>query len=60
MNDEDILQFMNAFEDFQKHAAVEMFCAEGRQAASDYTQNFYEQKAAELEITVDYYIQEFV
>ena len=60
MNDEDILQFMIAFDDFQKHAAVEMLYAEGRQAAAEYAQNFYEQKAAELEVTVDYYMQEFL
>ena len=60
MNDEDILQFMNAFEDFMKHAEVEQFNHEAWVSAQQYTTDFYEQKAAELEITVDYYIQEFL
>jgi len=60
MNDEDIKQFMNAFEDFMKHAEVEEFNHEAWVSAKQYTDNFYEQKAAELEVTVDYYIQEFV
>lgn len=60
MNDEDIQQFMDAFEDFMKHAEVEQFNQEAWMVAKQYTENFYEQKAAELEVTVDYYIQEFV
>lgn len=60
MNDEDIKQFMKAFEDFKKHAEVAQFNHEAWTSAQQYTNHFYEQKAAELEITVDYYIQEFV
>jgi hypothetical protein len=60
MNDEDIQQFMNAFEDFMKHAEVEQYKHDAWTIAKQYTDNFYEQKAAELEVTVDYYIQEFV
>ena len=60
MNDEDIQQFMNAFEDFMKHASVEEQNYIRREAARKYTQSYYETKAAELEVTVDYYIQEFV
>ena len=60
MNQKDISQFMNAFEDFIKHAEVEQFNHEAWVSAQQYTQNLYEQKAAELEITVDYYIQEFI
>lgn len=51
---------MNAFEDFIEHAEVEQFNHEAWVSAQQYTNHFYEQKAAELEITVDYYIQEFV
>jgi hypothetical protein len=50
-------ELMNAFEDFMNHAQVEEL---HYQAAEDYAQMFYERKAAELEITVDYYIAEFV
>jgi hypothetical protein len=60
MNDEDITQFINAFEDFMKHYEVEEFNHEAWVCAQKYTEDLYEQKAAELEITVDYYIQEFV
>ena len=60
MNDEDIRQFMNAFEDFMKQAEVEEFNHSAWTAARQYTDHFYEQKAAELEVTVDYYMQEFL
>jgi hypothetical protein len=60
MNDEDIQQFMNAFEDFTKHAEVEKFNHDAWTSARQYTDHFYEQKAAELEITVEYYMQEFL
>ncbi len=60
MNDSDISQFINSFEDFMNHAQVEELHYQVRQAAEDYAQMFYERKAAELEITVDYYIQEFI
>ena len=60
MNEEEISQFMNAFEDFMQHSEVEQLNHEAWIVAQQYTQHFYEQKAAELEVTVDYYIQEFV
>lgn len=60
MNDEDIKQFMNAFEDFMNHSQVEEYNHEAWTRAKEYTIGYYEQKAAELEVTVDYYIQEFV
>lgn len=60
MNQEDIQQFVSAYQDFMQHAEVEELYHEGREMAKQYTELFYEQKAAELEITVDYYISEFV
>jgi hypothetical protein len=51
---------MKAFEDFMSHAEVEQFNHDAWTVAQQYTDHFYEQKAAELEVTVDYYIQEFV
>lgn len=60
MNEEDIKEFMDAFEDFMKHAEVQELYHEGWKSAKEYADNFLEQKAAELEITVDYYLAEFV
>ena len=60
MNDEDIKQFMNAFEDFMEHAETEIDAHKKWEEARQYTDNFYESKAAELEVTVDYYMAEFV
>jgi len=60
MNEEDIKQFMTAFEDFMQHSETEQFNHSAWTAAKKYTDHYYEQKAAELEVTVDYYIQEFV
>jgi hypothetical protein len=60
MNDSDISQFINSFEDFMKHAEEEIDSYLKWQEARSYTTSYYEQKAAELEVTVDYYLAEFV
>jgi hypothetical protein len=60
MNDEDITQFIKAFEDFMSHSETEINAHEKWEEARNYTEMLYEQKAAELEITVDYYMAEFV
>ena len=60
MNEEDIRQFMNAFEDFMEHAETEINSYQKWEEARQYTELFYEQKAAELEVTVDYYMAEFL
>jgi hypothetical protein len=60
MNQEEIDQFINAFEDFMEHAQSEIDSYEKWEEARKYTEGFYEQKAAELEVTVDYYMAEFV
>ena len=60
MNDEDIKQFMTAFEDFMKHADVEVQNYVRREAARQYTKSYFETKAAEMGVPVDYYISEFV
>ena len=59
MNQEDITNFINAFEDFMNHAQSEIDSYQKWEEAKKYTDNFYEQKAAELEVTVDYYMAEF-
>jgi len=60
MNDEDIAQFMNAFEDFMKHSEREIHSYQQWGEAREYTKRFYEKQAAELDVSVEYYIQEFV
>ena len=60
MNDEDIKQFLKAFEDFMKHSKEQIDSYQKWEEAKNYTELFYEQKASELEITVDYYMQEFI
>ena len=60
MNDEDITQFLSAFSDFMNHAKEQIDSYQKWEEAKNYTELFYEQKAAELEITVDYYMQEFI
>ena len=60
MNDNEIIEFISAYQDFMKHAEIEEIRYNHREEAKQYTEMFIEQKAAELEITVDYYIQEFM
>ena len=60
MNEQDIEMFMKAFDDFMKHASVEEKNYVRRGSAREYTKAFFEKKAAELEVTVDYYMQEFM
>ena len=60
MNEQDIEMFMKAFDDFMNHADVEMQNYVRREAVRKYNQSSMEQKAAEMEVTVDYYMQEFM
>ncbi len=60
MNDQDIEQFIKAFDDFMQHAETEIDSHNKWKEAEKYTNEFFEKKASELEVTVDYYIQEFV
>lgn len=60
MKDEDIKQFIRAFEDFMSHADVETQNYVRRESARKYTKSYFEKKAAELNVPVDYYLQEFV
>ena len=54
------MQFLSAFEDFMKHAEENIHSYEQWKEAEEYTNEFYERKAAELEVTVDYYMSEFL
>lgn len=60
MNDSDIQDLLNAFSDFMKHAESEIDYFEKQCEAKNYAQHFYEQKASELGVSVEYYLQEFV
>jgi hypothetical protein len=60
MNDSDIKQFIDAFDDFLKHAEEEIDSYLKWQEARVYTNEFYKQKAAEYKVSVDYYLAEFV
>ena len=60
MNEQDVEMFMKAFDDFMEHADVEMQNYVRREAVRKYNQSSMEQKAAEMEVTVDYYMQEFM
>jgi len=60
MNDEDIRQFLQSFSDFMKHSDTEIQKHEEYLRAKEYTNSLLEKKAAELEVTVDYYMQEFM
>jgi len=60
MTDSEITQFMTAMKDFMTHAETEIQSYLEWQEARSYMNDYYEQKAAELEVTVDYYLAEFV
>ena len=60
MNEQDIEMFMKAFDDFMNHADVEIQNYVRREAVRKYNQTSLEQKAAEMEVTVDYYMSEFM
>ena len=60
VNDEDIRQFLTAFGDFMRHSETEIDSYEKREEAKEYANSLLEKKAAELEVTVDYYMAEFL
>ena len=67
MSNEEILQFVNAFEDFMKHAEMEESNFYQRSEYEQYRkeskmiiENEIEKLAAFYEVTVDYYMAEFM
>ena len=60
MNEQDIEMFMKSFDDFMNHADVEIQKYVRREAVRKFNQTSLEQKAAEMEVTVDYYMSEFM
>ena len=67
MSNEEITQFVNAFEDFMKHAEVEESNFHQRSEYEQYrkesrviVENEIEKLASKYEVTCDYIIQEFI
>ena len=51
---------MKDFETFMDRADVEIQNYFAREAHRKYLQGYYEKEAAKLEVTVDYYMSEFI
>jgi hypothetical protein len=67
MNNEDLQSFIQAFDDFMKHFETEELYYEGRMVYENHRaearriqEQEIESKAAELEVTCDYYMAEFM
>ena len=67
MNNEDLQQFITAFDDFMKHFEAEELYYEGRKVYENHRaearriqEQEIEKEASRLEITVDYYLAEFM
>ena len=67
MNNEDLQSFIEAFDDFMKHFETEELYYEGRKVYENHRaearriqEQEIEKEASRLEITVDYYLAEFM
>jgi len=63
MNNKDLQQFIEAFDDFMKHFETEELYYEGRKVYESYATEKtkeIELKAKDLKVTTDYYIMEFL
>ena len=67
MNNKDLQQFIEAFDDFMKHFEAEELYYEGRKVYENHRaearriqEQEIEKEASRLEITVDYYLAEFI
>ena len=67
MKNEDLQSFIAAFDDFMKHFETEELYYEGRKVYENHRaearriqEQEIEKEASRLEITVDYYLAEFV
>ena len=67
MNNHDLQEFIEAFDDFMKHFETEELYYEGRMVYENHRteakriqEQEIEAKAAKLEVTVDYYMAEFM
>jgi len=67
MNNHDLQEFIEAFDDFMKHFEAEELYYEGRMVYENHRaeakriqEQEIEKEASRLEITVDYYLAEFM
>jgi len=60
LTNQEIEQFLNSFCDFMKYADEEIRSFEQREEARMYIEEWIEKRASELEVTCDYYMQEFM
>jgi hypothetical protein len=67
MNNKDLQEFIEAFDDFMKHFETEELYYEGRKVYENHRaeakriqEQEIEKEASRLEITVDYYLAEFM
>ena len=67
MNNKDLQKYIEAFDDFMKHFEAENLYYEGRMVYENHNaeakriqEQKIEAKAAELEVTCDYYMMEFM
>jgi|TARA_B100000530_G_C15561383_1_gene330721 hypothetical protein len=60
MSDEEVKEFMQSFDHFMNHADVEIQGYLRREAVRKHNLSCYESEAAKLELTLDYYMDEFV
>ena len=67
MNNKDLQKYIEAFDDFMKHFEAENLYYEGRKVYENHNaeakriqEQEIEKEASRLEITVDYYLAEFV
>jgi hypothetical protein len=67
MNNKDLQEFIEAFDDFMKHFEAEELYYEGRMVYENHRaeakriqEQEIEAKSAELEVTFDYYMMEFM
>jgi hypothetical protein len=67
MNNKDLQKYIEAFDDFMKHFEAENLYYEGRMVYENHNaeakriqEQEIEKEASRLEITVDYYLAEFV
>lgn len=67
MNNEDLQQFIEAFDDFMKHFETEELYYEGRKVYENHRaearriqKQEIEKKAKDLNVSTDYYLMEFI
>ena len=60
MSEEELEQFEKSLQSFLQHANVEELNYLRRESTRKYNQSYYQHKAKELKVDLDYYMKEFV